>query len=297
MNRDEALVALSSAAPAERLAGARYLQFWAIPADIPSLREAINKETVGWVSRSLESALLRLGDKRTLTVDLDELSKDEGEATEDAAALARARIARTVVHELDPIAGAIAYYAELEIESYEASNTRKQVDRLAAILRAIETLGTISMRPKLERVNMRRLLEEIVESERTEDGGEIYLEGPASAPIDTDPGLVRLIVGNAVKNSCESTQQVGDRPTRITVLYGLTDRDGWVTVIDNGIGLPTGSSTSLFEMGTSTKEDHLGMGLALSKEATRALNGRLRLMTDPMGTRFEFTFPAGDMKP
>jgi signal transduction histidine kinase len=293
MTREEALEALTRAAPAERLVAARYLQFWAVAGDIPELRTAIAKEPVGWVRRALEAALQRLGDKRSQTVDLDDISQNEGESTADLAALARARIARTVVHELEPIAGAIAYYADDEFEEYGSSKTRLHVERLAEMLRAIETLGKVSANPHFETIEMRRLLADVVEGERAAYGLDVRLEGPTTLLLQVDPGLIRVIVGNGIKNACESISNVTDRSTSVSVLFGATDRDAWVTVADTGIGLPSGSSSVLFEMGTSTKEDHLGMGLTLAAEAARALGGKLHLVTDSLSTRLEFSFPIG----
>jgi len=291
MTREEALAALVNKVPAERLTAARYLQLWAVPADIPVLRETIARESVGWVRRALEAALGRLGDTRTVTVDLDDMAQDVFESNADLAAMARARIARTVVHELEPIVGAVAYYAATEFEGYAASKTRMQIERLAALLRAIETLGKISTQPQLERTDVSRLLREVVEAERESFGVDIRLEGRPSLVVQTDPTLIRLIVGNGIKNACESVAQVTDRPTSVAVLYGDTDREAWITVADTGPGLPSGSSEALFEMGTSTKEDHLGMGLALSGEAARALGGNLRLTSAAGSTKLDLTVP------
>src|SRR4051794_22270402 len=110
MKREDALAALASEAPADRRTAARYLQFWAVPADIPLLREAQGRESVGWVSRAIEAALRRLGDRGSLAVELDDPIDAEIESSADAAAVARARVAKMVVHELEPIVGAVEYY-------------------------------------------------------------------------------------------------------------------------------------------------------------------------------------------
>ncbi|WP_205876821.1 sensor histidine kinase [Mycobacterium camsae] len=222
---------------------------------------------------------------------MDDLRKDEAQTSEELAAMARARIARTVVHELEPIVGLIEYYASSEFPSYVGSQTKSHVERLAAMLRAIETLGKISATPHVEVVDITLILNEVVAAEQTKFDVDIRLEGPIGLRVNTDAGLVRVIVGNGVRNACESILQVGDRPTAVSVIYGATDREAWVTIADNGVGLPSGSTENLFEMGTSTKEDHLGMGLTLCSEAARALGGDLRLITDSASTRLELSLP------
>ena len=292
MNRDEALKAMSSDVPAERLEAARYLQFWAVPADIPRLRVFLQAESVGWISRSLQSALARLGDAPEQEIDLDDYLQDDGAQSQEVSAIARARIARTVVHELEPIVGAIQYYASREVTDYANSRTAVQVDRMARLLRAIETLGRVAGTPRIEKFDLAVLIAKLVEAEQVAAEIVIRVEGPSCLPLSTDPDLIELVIGNALRNAAEAVAEV---PTsgEIAVVYGATDRDFWVTISDNGKGLPSGSSDRLFDVGTSTKEGHLGMGLALSIEATRTLGGQLRLSGTAQGARFEMTVPAG----
>lgn len=295
MNHDEALAAMSSDVPAERLEAARYLQFWAVPADIPRLRAFLQVESVGWISRSLQSALARLGDAAEQEIDLDDYLQDDGTQTQEASAVARARIARTVVHELEPIVGAIQYYASREVQNYVGSRTAVQVDRMARLLRAIETLGRVAGAPRIEQFDLAVLIARLVEAEQAASGIVIRVEGPGRLVLSTDPGLIELVVGNALRNSVEAVADVAGEG-EIAVVYGATDREFWVTILDNGKGLPPGSSERLFDLGTSTKEGHLGMGLALSIEATRTLGGQIRLSGSARGARFELAVPSGGIR-
>jgi signal transduction histidine kinase len=292
MNRDEALKAMSSDVPAERLEAARYLQFWAVPTDIPRLRVFLQTESVGWISRSLQSALSRLGDAPEQEIDLDDYLQDDGAQSQEVSALARARIARTVVHELEPILGAIQYYASREVVNYDSSRTAVHVDRMARLLRAIETLGRVAGTPRIERFDLSLLVVRLVEAEQLAAEIVMKVEGPSRLVLSTDPDLIELVVGNALRNAAEAVSE-NSTAGEIAVVYGGTDREFWVTITDNGKGLPSGSSDRLFDVGTSTKEGHLGMGLALSIEATRTLGGQLRLSGTAQGARFEMNVPVG----
>ncbi|XAS76046.1 HAMP domain-containing sensor histidine kinase [Dermatophilaceae bacterium Sec6.4] len=292
MNRDEALNAMSSDVPAERLESARYLQFWAIPADIPQLRSFLQAESVGWISRSLKSALARLGDAPEQEIDLEDYLQDDGTQSQEVSALARARIARTVVHELEPIVGAIQYYASREVTDYSSSRTASQVNRMARLLRAIETLGRVSGTPRIQKFDLATLIAKLVEAEQVAAEIVMKVEGPGRLILSSDPDLIELVLGNALRNAAEAINEVLSHGS-VAVVYGGTDRDFWVTISDNGKGLPTGSSERLFDVGTSTKEGHLGMGLALSIEATRTLGGKLRLSGTAQGARFEMNVPDG----
>lgn len=288
---DTALAGLSSEVPAERLEAARYLQFWAVPGDIPALRTAIQRESVAWVRRALEAGLSRLGDVSTTRVDLNRLVQDEAAQSADAEALGRARIARSVVHEVEPIVGLIELYARMEIEDYSASRTRLQVERLSRILSALETLAKVTAAPRVDRIDVARLLRRVVDAERLVFSEPISLEGKQPLVVISDAGLLELILRNALKNACEAASEVAELPNVVAVFYGTNDRDLWISVHDNGLGLPLGSTEQLFEMGTSTKEDHLGFGLTLASQAAKVLGGDIRLSSDSSGTRFELTIP------
>ena len=72
-----------------------------------------------------------------------------------------------------------------------------------------------------------------------------------------------------------------------------TDTDVWVAVIDNGVGLATGTDQA-FDIGTTTKSKaaHYGMGLSIAREAARSLDGTVSLVPrEEGGARFELRWP------
>lgn len=295
MNRTEAISRLRSDVPADRLEAARYLQFWALPSDIPTLRSALSRESVRWIRRSIESALARLGDRSELEINLDQYIQDEKELSRDASSMARGHFAKMLVHELEPIVGTLQYYASRELQNgYEGSRTKDQIDRLGRFLRAIEILGQATATPRMQAFALRRLLVRLIEGERAAIGAVIKLSGPAQATVVSDPGLIEIVVANALRNAAEAVLEEVTF-AELSVVYGVTDVDFWVSIHDNGRGLPGGSTERLFDLGTSTKDGHLGMGLALSVEAARSLRGNIKLSGNSQGTSFDVTFPIGRM--
>jgi signal transduction histidine kinase len=289
VNREVALQQLASLVPAERLEAARYLQFWAVASDIPELRTHLSGESVEWIRRALQSTLARLGDVAEATIELDDPLIESDQALE-IGAKERARAARTVVHELEPIVGSIQYFASREFDNYAVSRTRNHIERLASLLRAIETLGKVAGTPKIRTFDLSLVLARVIEAEQVSSNLRIQTEGPTPLVVHSDPDLLELVVSNALRNAVESAVEHAVVPD-VAVVYAATERDAWVTVFDNGRGLPSGSSERLFDIGTSTKEGHLGMGLALCHEAAQALRGSLKLSGSSEGASFEFVFP------
>jgi len=62
----------------------------------------------------------------------------------------------------------------------------------------------------------------------------------------------------------------------VTISWGDTDVDYWLAVVDHGGGL-TGPIETAFEIGNSTKKDHIGFGLAIARQAVETMIGSLSL--------------------
>jgi C4-dicarboxylate-specific signal transduction histidine kinase len=295
MDHADALRALQSEVPSERLEAARYLQFWAMPTDIARLRATIQRESVGWVRRALEGALTRLGDDTNQRVNFDELAAENYDEI-DAGGVARTRIARTVVHELGPIAATIDYFANAEWDDYRGSKTQANVNRLGRFIKAIDKLGSISGSPHLRRIELSRVIARCVEAEQVAHDQIIEIDGPRSLTSTTDPDLVELILSNAMKNACEAVALPEVSLPKVSIVFGGTDRDVWINVVDNGVGLPLGTSGQLFAIGSTTKEGHLGMGLALAAEAAKSIGARVNLSSSSAGAKFELLIPTSEVR-
>jgi signal transduction histidine kinase len=101
-----------------------------------------------------------------------------------------------------------------------------------------------------------------------------------------------LCLSNGLRNAIEATAgaggDLGNRP--ITISWGHTDVDCWVSIMDLGVGFK-GNLQRAFEMGTTTKSGHLGMGLAIAYQALASMSGRLMLVPNQRGVRFEMRWP------
>jgi signal transduction histidine kinase len=169
------------------------------------------------------------------------------------------------------------------------------------MLEAIELLGRAAAAPSARDFDLAELIREVTELASVE-GMSVELAGQSPHIIQSDPSLLGIVVRNAIANAVEATRALKRRSSsnqRIVVSWGETDRDYWVGVLDWGVGLPAQSS-SIFEIGTTTKQGHLGMGLALVHRSSLTLHGRVRIEPRPEGgTVFELRWPRNvkGMKP
>ncbi len=298
MDRKAALAALTSSAPRERLQAARALGRLAEPLDEIPIRTALRSEVVSWVKVALERALAVALSGEPLSEHKIEVPEAIAEVdADDVYAQAVEDTTDRLVHELAPILGAARYHASTELPVYATSATKNDLDRLASMLDAIETLGRVSRAPAVSEFNLTDVVHDAANVAIASDVG-VEFAGPDPLLARGDPALILLVLQNAVRNASEAlkSRPAGEAERPILITWDATDIDYWVAVLDWGCGLPS-KPVHLFEVGATTKAGHLGMGLALVTRAAQSLRGRVELDGSAAGpTRFRFSWPKSDVK-
>lgn len=295
---ETALRRLKSENPSHRLEGARYLANNSRVSEEQALREAMARESVQWIRAALRRALERVSPTDAppdLTIDRDDApagiaAQVHSEALETTTA--------QLIHEIEPLVGSLKLAAQAEIPDYEASRTRAAVDRLDDLLEALARLRRAASAPKMEEFDLGDLVGECIDDVPFGNGGVVQRAGPTHCIAVGDKTLVRMCVLNGIRNAVEATIATNDaaHDLPITVAWGSTDQDYWVSVIDLGVGFK-GNLQRAFDIGTSTKEGHLGMGLAITNQSIISMAGKALLVPNARGTRFEIRWPAptGDL--
>jgi signal transduction histidine kinase len=103
------------------------------------------------------------------------------------------------------------------------------------------------------------------------------------------------IVGNLLDNAFEAVADMPDERRRVRVSVEQHDRRLTIRVSDRGRGLPDGDDW--FSHGESTKPGHVGVGLALVKDAVRAAYGEIAVERHEEGTTFRVSIPLLDGHP
>ena len=117
---------------------------------------------------------------------------------------------------------------------------------------------------------------------------------PDSLPMETDPIILRNVVQSLVSNALEYTPEGG------SVTVSLKKSDDWAifSVVDTGIGIPKADQENMFEKfyradnAKLTKPDGSGLGLYITREATRLLGGEITFESEEgKGTTFTVLLP------
>ena len=283
---------LGSTDPRERLDAARYLAEHADAKQIGLIEGALAVETVAWVSNSLRRALQRARPTDSVTPGPErvELSADQ---TAQIYSDALETTAKQIIHEIEPILGALRLSAESEMANFEGSDTKRGLERMEALVAGLARLRQAASAPKLEDFALDQCIFAWIAEEVGQKPVGVLRAGPQETVVEGDKGLVCLAFVNGLRNAIDSTLALpveDERYPKITVNWGATDIDVWVAIVDAGVGF-RGSLSRAFEIGSTTKAGHLGMGLATAQQAMTSLGRSVRLIPGERGVRFEMRWP------
>jgi signal transduction histidine kinase len=119
--------------------------------------------------------------------------------------------------------------------------------------------------------------------------------------LDVEPGLEALpidgerlerIVSNLVRNACEACEE--GSTVRITAqTSGTVESSGLeILVVDEGVGMDDDTLSRAFVPFFTTKEEGVGLGLALCERLVRAQGGQIELRSEAgRGTRARLWIP------
>lgn len=298
MDKATAVALLTSSNPHDRLRAARYLTEVADRGDLPRLQTALRNEDVSWVQGALRLAIQKVakdfpsaeqGDQSVLEVGGTEIPAEQAGAIRSEATR---EIARRLVHEVGNILGPVRLFARQEVPDFEKSKTKRQLDRLADMIEAIDALGNAASSSKREDFELTDFVETVIADECAGFKGQVQRGGPRPLNVRGDRKLLRLAIGNGLRNAAEAASASGkEGGGRITVTWDATDVEYWISVLDDGVGLP-GSGARAFDYGFTTKDGHLGMGLPTVKLAMESLGGSATLESEQTeGARLILRWP------
>ncbi len=151
--------------------------------------------------------------------------------------------------------------------------------------------------PKLARVHLWDVVEDVLESERLAIGdADISLsqDVPSDMRVRMDPEQMYRVLINLVRNARQAIQQAG-QSGEIAVRAVDEDRAWAIHIVDTGPGLPARAQTKLFTaFEGAARRGGTGLGLAIAQDLVRGHGGMLDLLrTGPEGTEFRIRLPKG----
>lgn len=264
-------------------------------ADRERLFRLLSRESVPWVKHALEQAFASLDPSRRGSVseveEFDAPVHIRGGYDDPAAVIGQ------VLHELLPAVGKLKLAATRSFQTFEESELKIEFDKLDELLEMFERWRQTKMPLKSTEFRLSQLVGEVVQDNFDDDVSVLIEPKTDSLIVRCDRTMLSVILANGIRNAKEAIVAKGSSRRRtdvVTVSFGATDRDWWVAVIDDGLGLADDSS-HLFRTSTSTKPGHRGLGLPVALSAATRMGGRLSLDSQPSGgARLLFSMPFDD---
>lgn len=272
MTRDEAIANLSSADTELRLKAARFFTLNASASDQLLLRKALSKESVPWIKRALDRSLERLKPPTELATSTIVYADPPKQLVAELRAKVIDEVAGTIIHELSTIVASLKLAAPRDFPDYAGSRTETLVNSLASLLSGIRSLKTAASKANFAECDL---------AQECHDACYIFgdklelfrFAGQSPFLVETDPDLLKLALSNVIKNAVEAVSVLPeDSDQSVTLNWGRAGHEYWVSVLDSGLGFDR-EPFSMVEFGKSTKDKHIGFGLATAKQAMLAMGG------------------------
>ncbi|MFN0149923.1 MAG: sensor histidine kinase [bacterium] len=169
-------------------------------------------------------------------------------------------------------------------------STRAMLEEVEKLRRLAEEFSAFSRlpAPRPAPCDLAALVREVA-ALHGRDGIEFEVSTPPALPILlVDAFLLRIAIGNLVKNACEA---IGERG-RVTLAVSFDGRAAAIDVADDGPGIAPNDRDRVFDPYFTTKERGTGIGLALVERIAVDLGGTVSLVDSPApGARFRVEIP------
>lgn len=270
MNEAQALEALSSHLPSIRMSGAEWLSTRASKPASPAILRAYQMESVPQIKRLLKVARSA---QSQVSPQASASSQDSVDADEILMYLSG-----LIRHETEPVIGWIRRAAHGELaERFEESRTNEAIEALRRRILGLALLADANRHPIWSSTSLLELVHasappEIRECIVSADS----MSDDSDDDIDTDPGLLAIILGNALSNADKATSS---KDRSIFVSTTLTP-DTFNLQISNSFDGTSFTLEDVSSVGASTNSGGRGLGVMAMQSAAARLNYDLGLQAN-----------------
>lgn len=233
---------------------------------------------------------------------VDELEQSAVKLAKSQREAAWREMAKQVAHEiknpLTPMRLSIQHFeqqvakgsSEWKTQVHEFSQTLiQQIDTMSAIASAFSQFAAMPT-GQTERLNITATVQRAME---------LYKDTPIALEVDDkyyaqlDATQLVRIVNNLMSNAIDACAEA----RKPSILVRLVGDEKWVylSVEDNGKGVPEALHERIFEPTFTTKTSGMGLGLSMVKSIAETYGGEVKFSSNPnQATRFEVRFPRID---
>ena len=187
---------------------------------------------------------------------------------------------------------------DLDLMSNVIGHVSREVSRAAGIVANLRGFVR-DHAPKRSSVDIGQLLQQAVALLRPlarDQSVTMELEVAHDLPVvQADPTQIEQVVVNLLANAVEAVAGLPAPRRKVAVSSRLAESGSIeIAVRDWGTGVPADIKDQVFEPFITTKENGLGVGLAISRSSVESHGGKIWVVdNEPHGAAFHFTIPLG----
>ncbi|MDQ9034981.1 HAMP domain-containing sensor histidine kinase [Acinetobacter pittii] len=198
-----------------------------------------------------------------------------------------------IIHELDPLIGSLEIVATREVNNYENSRVKSEINRLQELVDTFTAWKKSQETPNYQNLIIYDIVVDEVDRIKQKENSTFIVNIPHDLDFEVDNFMLRTILSNSLRNAIESHKSVLDRVASLIVVNAgtLENKNLWISIIDEGIGLPK-NQTKLFKSQYTTKPGSRGFGLTIVAKSIKSMKGTWDLKNSfPYGATFYFEIP------
>ena len=283
MNKQELFEIIEKGLSSEKLVAIANLRDLVDYDDLDNLRRISENEDDMFVKNAIKKIINKINSPQQNENEVINTELNAFDFNKKVKAEAIEWVSGTIIHELSKYVAQIQLEAQAEVEDYHNSNVKNKIDKFIEVFDAISDLKKANNLNNFINFDLHDYILDFIEQEYFEDLDYIALIGVKPFNINSSKGLISLVFKNGLKNAIEAVSIKNIEDRRISIILGNKSSEYWISIIDNGPGLSENSKNKLFNIGISTKESHIGFGLAIAEQAIQTLNGQIELNNSDKG--------------
>lgn len=179
--------------------------------------------------------------------------------------------------------------------------TKTIVQQVEALKTMVNAFSDYARPPKIrkELLGLNELIEEVLALYHCQGNVDFELELDKGLPgVEADPGRLRQVVHNLIKNALEAVDGVSGGKITIKSRSLVTNKGNQVEIMvrDNGIGIDRQQISKVFDPYVTNKSKGTGLGLAIVKKIIEEHGGLIWVDADYQdGCGFIFRLPAANV--
>jgi signal transduction histidine kinase len=185
-------------------------------------------------------------------------------------------------------------YSRDTVQQY-VDRTLTEISRVEYLLKSLKSFSMFE-NPVIQDVNLpdfMDLFQSLVADDLEKNGITIEITlSPEAQWVSADPRALQQVMLNLIANAAHALNGK-DNPT---IFIGTQRKDDfiWITVQDNGVGIPRDNQQHLFKPFYTTKSHGTGLGLVITKKMLAKMNSRIGIVShEDVGTTVTISIPAG----